>query len=259
MPDDKRIVVAFAGEPLRRFVRRFLFIRSTAEHRDLHLPDTGFVAAFTVAGTCAIAGHSNAPAAALTGLWDTVRGHQHGRGHAVFLIAFTPLGAAAVLGCPLNRFANRTVDLHDVLEPRSELERLHEAIARAGNQEARVQLAERFLAARIAGDALDPAVSDAVSWLERSHGRARVDALARRVGLSERALERRFLQRVGIPPRRFASIVRVQHVARLQAAGHDFTTIAHTAGYCDQPHFNRDFKRITGVAPAAYFGSTIPG
>jgi AraC-like DNA-binding protein len=238
-------------------VRRFLFVRSTAEHHDSHLPDTGCVAALTLNGACAIAPGVNAPASALTGLWDSVRTHAHGRGHAVFLIAFTPVGAAALLGSPLDRFANRTVDLREVLDGRDGVERLHEAIADASDHDMRVRLAEDFLLARTAGRPPDTLVSAAASWIERSRGRARVGALARRVGLSERSLERRFLQHVGTSPRRFASIVRVQHVARLRAEGHDFTTIAHAAGYYDQPHFNRDFKRIAGVAPEAFFDSVM--
>ena len=249
------IFVGAPSEPMRRLVRRFLFVRSPSEHRDRHLPDTGFVAAFTVDGTCAIAPGVNAPASGLTGLWDTVRTHAHGRGHAVFLIAFTPVGAAALLRAPLNPFANRTVDLREVLGRRDGVERLHEAIAEAADHVTRVRLAEDFLRTRGDRAQPDPRVSAAVSWIERSRGRARVDDLARRVGLSERTLERRFLRDVGTSPRRFASIVRVQHVARLRTAGHDFTSIAHAAGYYDQSHFNRDFKRVAGVAPDAFFRS----
>jgi len=72
-------------------------------------------------------------------------------------------------------------------------------------------------------------------------------------GLSQSALERRFRRNVGTSPRRFASILRLKNAVRLRAVGHDFTSIAHSAGYSDQSHFTNDFKRVTGLAPSAFF------
>jgi AraC-like DNA-binding protein len=45
----------------------------------------------------------------------------------------------------------------------------------------------------------------------------------------------------------------MRNVVRLHEAGADLTTIAHAAGYCDQPHFIKDFKRFTGLAPGSFF------
>jgi AraC-like DNA-binding protein len=33
--------------------------------------------------------------------------------------------------------------------------------------------------------------------------------------------------------------------------------LAFTAGYFDQPHFNKDFKLFTGLTPTAFFRSPI--
>jgi AraC-like DNA-binding protein len=238
---------------LRPFVKRFLVVASPVAHQDSHLPNTGLVAAVVIGGDCIVNGTTKAPRAALTGLWDIVRTHDHGRDNMVVLAEFTATGAAALLRQPLDAFSNATVDMEGILARRDDLERMHEHMVRAANHARRVQVVEDLLLARAAGARPDPLVSVAVSWIEHARAAVRVEDLARRIGLSQSALERRFRRSVGASPRKFASIVRIQHVARLRAAGNDFTTIAHAAGYCDQAHFIKDFKRFSGVAPEAYF------
>jgi methylphosphotriester-DNA--protein-cysteine methyltransferase len=189
----------------------------------------------------------------VTGLWDTVRAHDHGRDHAVLLVRFTAPGAAAIFRQPLDEFANATLDLDAVLGGQGRLGRLHEQLAEAPNHGARIALVEDLLLAQ-AGDARpDPLVAAAVASIERTGARVRIETLARRIGLSQSALERRFRRIVGASPRKFASLVRLQHVLRLRDAGIDLTTIAHAAGYFDQSHFIKDFRRFTGLAPASFF------
>jgi AraC-like DNA-binding protein len=99
--------------------------------------------------------------------------------------------------------------------------------------------------------------TNTVSKIEEAHGVMRIDDLARWVGLSQSALERRFRRVAGTSPKKFASIVRTRHALRLRATGSDFTSIAATTGYFDQSHFINDFKRITGLAPQSFFGREL--
>jgi len=254
-----RILVQAPGEALRPFVKRFLVVESRAAHHDAHLPDTGLVAAFRFRGECRLNGGAPAPRAAITGLWDRVRGHAHSRDHAVVVVAFTPLGASAWLRQPLEELANATTDLGAVLGRPAELDRLHEQLACAASHEERIRLVEDLLLAHT-GEALpDPLVAAAVEMIERTRARMRVGELSRRIGLSQSALERRFRRLVGASPRRFASLIRLRNVLRLREAGSDLTTIAHAAGYCDQPHFIKDFKRFTGLPPGSFFAQGSAG
>jgi AraC-like DNA-binding protein len=250
---QKRIFVQPPCAALRPFVQRLLVVESRAAHRDSHLPGTGVVAAFSIAGECTVDGATPTPPSAVTGLWHTARTHDHGKGHTVVLVEFTPVGAAALLRAPLDALANRTVELGEFLARGNALGRLHERLVRAPNHGRRVAAVEEFLTGQLEGAMPDPLITAAVAWIEGERGAVRIADVVRRIGLSQSALERRFRAGVGASPRRFASIVRLRHVARLRAAGHDFGTIAHAAGYHDQPHFNRDFKAATGVAPEEFF------
>ncbi len=257
--DGTRILVQTPCEVLRPFVKRFLVVESTADHRDTHLPDTGLVAAFSFRGACRLDDGAEAPQAAVTGLWDTVRTHAHSRDHAAVIVSFTPTGAAALLPQPLEEFGNATADLDAVLGRRAGLDRLHDQLAGAASHAQRIRLVEDLLLAQAGGARPDPLVAAAVAWIERTQATMRIEELTRRIGLSQSALERRFRRIVGTSPRRFASLVRLQNVIRLRAAGADLTTIAHAAGYSDQPHFIKDFKRFTGLAPGAFFARTPGG
>lgn len=250
---DARFLSRAPAAALRPLVKRIAVVESVAAHDDVHLPDTGLVAAFGFRGECRLYGGAPAPRAAITGLWDTARGHAHSRDHAVVIVAFTPLGAAAWLREPLDAFANATGDLDAVLGRAAGLDALHARLVDAPDHAQRMHLVEAMLLAGIGGTRPDPQTAAAVAAIERAHGNVRIEPLARELGLSQSALERRFRRHVGAPPRRFASLVRLRHVLRLHAAGADLTTVAHAAGYCDQSHFNKDFRRITGSAPGAYF------
>ena len=248
-----QVLVQTPCEALRPFVKRFLVVESTTAHRDVHLPDTGLVAAFCFRGDCRLIGGAEAPQAAITGLWDTVRMHTHSRDHAAVIVSFTPTGAAALLRQPLEEFGNATVDLDAVLGRRTGLDRLHDQLAGAANHAERIRLVEDLLLAQAGGARPDPLVAAAVALIERTQAMMRIEELTRRIGLSQSALERRFRRLVGASPRRFASLVRLQNVVRLREAGADLTTIAHAAGYSDQPHFIKDFKRFTGLSPRSFF------
>jgi AraC-like DNA-binding protein len=251
--DHTRVLVHAPCEALRPFVRRFLVVEATAAHRDAHLPDTGHVAAFRFRGDCLLYGGDRAPRAAITGLWDTVRTHDHSADHAAVIVAFTPTGAAALLRQPVQELANGTADLDAVLDRSAGVGPLLDRLGAAADHAQRIRLVEDLLLAR-AGDARgDPLVGAAVAFIERAQAMMRIEELARRIGLSQSALERRFRRVVGASPRRFASLVRLKNVVRLREAGSDLTAVAHAAGYCDQPHFIKDFKRFTGEPPASFF------
>jgi AraC-like DNA-binding protein len=251
--DIFKVFVQAPCEALRPFVKRFLVIEFSSAHKDSHLPDTGLVAAFRYKGDCALDEGIRAPQAAITGLWDTMRSHDHGKDSAVVLAAFTATGAATFLRHPLDEFFNATVAMDGLLGRPTDLNHVNEELAETRDNARRVQLIENILIARAPNARPDPSVSAAVSWIEESRAMTRIEELARRVGLSQSTLERRFRRVVGASPKKFASIVRLRHVLHLRAKGGDFTSIAHAAGYYDQSHFIKDFKRFSGLAPESFF------
>ena len=73
--------------------------------------------------------------------------------------------------------------------------------------------------------------------------------LARRSGTHPRTLERLFDRWVGLSPKRFARIVRLQTALRALPDGGSRAGVAFDLGYCDQPHFLREVRELFGSTP----------
>jgi AraC-like DNA-binding protein len=91
-----------------------------------------------------------------------------------------------------------------------------------------------------------------IQHVEGHHGMVSIEAVARRFGKSRRQIERTFLGAVGVPLKFFCTLSRLRHAAQLIArpAGRSLTAIAADAGYADQAHMTRDFRRLAGSTPA---------
>jgi AraC-like DNA-binding protein len=65
-------------------------------------------------------------------------------------------------------------------------------------------------------------------------------------------LIRSFRRAAGMPPHEFLTQVRVRHAAGELARGEPIADVAGSAGFADQSHLTRHFKRITGTTPGEY-------
>lgn len=69
---------------------------------------------------------------------------------------------------------------------------------------------------------------------------------------SQRQLERIFREGVGMSPKTYLRLLRINRSMRLLRPGASLAETAQEAGYFDQSHFIRDFKAVCGVTPGAY-------
>ena len=96
-------------------------------------------------------------------------------------------------------------------------------------------------------------------WLDHVLGRLTremapsIDAVAREVGCSRQHLGRVFRAQVGLGPKQFARVARLQRtVARLQDAPRaSAADVAVSMGYFDQAHMIGEFAALVGMTPLA--------
>lgn len=84
-----------------------------------------------------------------------------------------------------------------------------------------------------------------------SAGSVGVKELAECEAISERQLNRKFGQWIGISPKKFSEVVRFQSVLHsIQSGGGlDWTELALKHSFFDQAHLIRDFRRFYGDSP----------
>jgi AraC-like DNA-binding protein len=83
-------------------------------------------------------------------------------------------------------------------------------------------------------------------------------AVARECGLHPRYLISLFKDVVGLPPHQYQIAQRIDFARGLLDGDLSLSAVASTAGFSDQSHFNRFFKRAYGMTPGAYRIHTIP-
>lgn len=163
-------------------------------------------------------------------------------------IRLRPAASGCIVRRPLAELNDRVVDLAGMDAPFAR--RLKSAVgAFAGG--AKPAALWRLLSDRLAAHPVDRRIEAAVARLEADQGRTRIGDLAAATGMSPRGFQMRFRQTVGIAPKRFARIVRLQAALRELDAGADSLAIlAAEAGYSDQAHATRELGRLTGLTPA---------
>jgi AraC-like DNA-binding protein len=109
----------------------------------------------------------------------------------------------------------------------------------------------RLMTRRSVSHRLDARIGNAVERLQISKGMTRIDAAARTAGMSIRGFQTRFRSRVGLAPKEFARLMRLQATLRaLDDGDASLCEVAADSGFADQAHATRDVRRITGLTPA---------
>ena len=168
-------------------------------------------------------------------------------------VRFHPAGARAFLGLSMASVTDCRVPLQSLWP--EEARALTARIAQA-NSEERIDVAQQFVAARIrmSESPIDDAVAKCATAIESRRGRCNVEQMMAASGLGRRQLERRFSDAVGLSPKRFAAVLRLRSVFDVlqEDPRADWTDAALAAGYFDQSHLIRDFRRFVGCTPAQF-------
>jgi AraC-like DNA-binding protein len=168
----------------------------------------------------------------------------------------TPGGLGAFLPGSAARLTGRTVPLGTALD-------LDEAalIAEVTDAPAEVERVAvlrgalgRALVARRVGPARQ--VAEIARLAETDRTIRQLGELSRKAGVSQRTLQRMFLEYAGVSPTWVLRRYRLLAAAEAVRSGErvSWTEVATNLGYADQAHLIRDFRSATGRTPAAYAG-----
>jgi AraC-like DNA-binding protein len=125
--------------------------------------------------------------------------------------------------------------------------------ATRGHPRTAVTALDDWIVARLASGTPDSRVDIIDAWIVADEGED-VDALTARLNMSRRSLERLTLRTHGATPKRLSAKYRTLKVAAAMAVGEvaDWRLAPAAAGFADQSHFIREFRRYVGVTPGAF-------
>ena len=170
-----------------------------------------------------------------------------------------PLGALRLLGPDVARSVNAVADLELCsVRRRGSFGRCCSAPA---STEERFAHLERFLVPRLSlGVVPSTVVCDAARLIEEAHGNLRIASLHADLGVSRKQLWLRFARELGMSPKAYAQIQRfVWTLARLrESTSVDWPRLAVAAGYSDQSHLVRDFRRVASASPTEFLRTRTP-
>jgi AraC-like DNA-binding protein len=167
-----------------------------------------------------------------------------------------PNSLYSLLGVPMSELRGRPVELQTLGERKLlEIEsRLHEA----PGEEAIKRLLDELLSPQELSRRSSGLVGKSIARIFQARGDIAIDDILKSEGRHYRTAERAFLERVGVPPKQLAKVIRFKHA---------YTTLNNRSqrprsslgpldfGYYDASHFAKDFRQFTGTTPREFLRS----
>lgn len=171
----------------------------------------------------------------------------------LFGVRFQTIGAYHFFKFWLDELTDK-IEEFDLIFDQSE-KFLAEQINEALTTQNRIARIETLLTKKLSENkSTDPATEAVIENIRQNFGIVSVNSMAKKFGISQRQLERHFLQKVGVSPKFFSRIIRLQniHNAIKDKKNASLSNLALSCGYYDQAHFIHEFKEFTGRSPGVF-------
>lgn len=168
-------------------------------------------------------------------------------------IRFTPTGLHELFQAPMQNLTNRIIDF--VQLEGSESAAFAASVIAATPNDRRLEVIEGYLLGKLARRKERMGImQQTVKLIMKETGNVSMGEISEQANISPRQLERKFKEQVGLSPKVFSRVVRINHALRLLKLnkGYNWQDIIYLCGYYDQAHFIKDFKDLTGECPKDY-------
>jgi len=157
-------------------------------------------------------------------------------------------------GVPFKEFTNQDLDAENFFP--ADIRFVNERLSSAESYKQMISIIEDFFFTLIAKQKTRLlAVDELLVRLTSDPNNHTVDSLTKDVFLSQRQMERKFDERIGISPRTFLRLCRFNqsYWMHLKNPGLDWFSIAIHCGYSDYQHMVKDYKDFADSTPGKLF------
>ena len=176
----------------------------------------------------------------------------------IFSVRFKPDGFRHLSKVPLKELEDTAVGLDQVFGQQGNV--LRHDILHAKSTEERIAIAEKFLTVRMSDShVIRDLLKSTYDIILETQGQISVGKISALQQVNRRNIERKFATEIGLSPKKFSKIIRMQHTLSrlLNKDSQGLTALAYEGGYYDQAHFIKDFKDLTGVTPGEFYGDQL--
>ena len=166
-----------------------------------------------------------------------------------------PAAASRMMRESMKALVDVTIDLHDAVgRAAEELGERCASAASTGNAArnaiAVLGAARNWATRYVIAPVEEPAVDWLAGAIRSARGVVSLEALSAQLGVARSRLGRRFSERVGVTPKRFARVIRFHNAISVLGETGDIAEAAADLEYFDQSHLYRDFAEFARMTPA---------
>jgi AraC-like DNA-binding protein len=175
---------------------------------------------------------------------------------ALLIVVFQPSGLNRLLGIPANELKDKIVKAEDLFGLQATI--LHEKLS-YNPTAARLQLLNAFFLTMSPVVSNQQLIEAALHFIVKHKGAITIKQLVNHTGYTERHLERAFGESIGLTPKKFGNVVKLHSFLKLlkdRSDQHNITSLCYEAGYADQSHLIKAFRKYTGITPTQYLNDT---
>jgi AraC-like DNA-binding protein len=174
------------------------------------------------------------------------------KGTSVLIARIYPYASSFFFSDSMSEFTNYATNAYGIFS--REIDDIHYSLMETDPLEQKIAILERFLIRKLIKNEKQlrksTIIAQACKHICLMGDTYDSKTLSSVYGLSERYLEKLFVDLVGITPRAFFSVYRFnKSLDLLLSSGRKLTSIAYDCGYYDQSHFIKEFTRFTGITP----------
>ena len=196
---------------------------------------------------------SQSPVFTLIGLFTKPYEVQFDECVKTFGIRFKPEGIYNLFGVPASEFSEDFLDMTCVLS--RSFATFSQRILEQSDVNIMKSLADEYLLANLVRNNINYYyLNRAAEVIRNTNGMIRMDELIDNVYISHRQLEREFKDKIGITPKQYIRIARLNAVNRhlLKTDTADLISLSYENGFYDHAHLIREFKYFSGLAPSKF-------
>lgn len=167
-----------------------------------------------------------------------------------FAVVFKPNGIQRLFKLSHSEITRHAIDGNDLF--RNNTEELWNRIKTAsGIAEMKVRL-ESFLERYLTRTGFSESpISKILEIILLKQGILRLGELCNDFHVSARTLQRKFIDEIGMSPKEYMQITRLNHALKLLKSNQykNLTELSYLSGYYDQSHYIKDIRKMFGISP----------